>query len=237
MTRREHLPNGLSVLVDETCAFGTDAVLLAAFAAPKPRERVCDLGTGCGILPLLWQSTEGGPRVDAVECWPATAALAARSVAENGLQERITVWEQSWNDLTLPAGAYDRVTCNPPYFPAGSGKTSLSAPRRLARHETGDTLQEVVGAAARLLRVGGHFCLCHRPERLPDVLATLREQGLEPKRLQWCHGRVDLPPFLFLCDAVRGGRPSLTVLPPMITAEGDDARSAIEKETLPCREP
>ncbi len=210
---KEHLPNGFYIWVDTHCTFGIDAVLLSHFAAPKSCERVCDLGTGCGILPLLFQTKEGGPVVDAVECEPYAVELMRRSVRENGLQERIMVHEQSWCDLDLPASTYDRVVCNPPYFAKGGGKESPAAARRLARHENGDTLREVTAAAARLLKNKGRFVLCHRPERLVDVMVTLREHGLEPKRLQWVHDRPEKEPFLFLCEAIKGGKPSLAVLP------------------------
>ncbi len=216
MLRKEDLGGGRFVFVSEDHTFGTDALLLAAFADVRPYERVCDLGTGCGILPLLFHRSPEAPHIDAVDCAPEAAALATQSVSENGLASYITVHEQDWRNLTLPAAAYDRVVCNPPYFPENSGKASPSPARRLARQEQGNTLEDVTTAAARLLRNGGHFVLCHRPERLADVLETLRRHRLEPKRLQLVHTRADLPPFLLLCDAVLNAKPSLSVLPPQI---------------------
>ena len=216
MAHAEPLANGRFVLTTETCTFGTDAVLLGDFAAVRSTDRVCDLGTGCGILPLLWYANGLSPTVDAVDCSKTAVSLARDSVEQNGLSAHITVWEQDWCALSLPVGVYDKVTCNPPYFPLGSGKVSEDPDRRLARHETATTLQDVVSAAHRLLAVGGHFCFCHRPERLSDVLITLHRQGLSPSRLQWVHARCDTPPFLFLCDAVKGGNPQLRVLPPHI---------------------
>ncbi len=216
MIRTEPLSNGRFVLVDDGCTFGTDAVLLSRFAVVHGTDRVCDLGTGSGIIPLLWYAADLTPLVDAVDLSKKAAALCRTSVAQNGLSGRIAVWEQDWRTLTLPAAAYDVVVCNPPYFPAGSGKVSADPDRRLARHETATTLQDVFSAAHRLLKVGGHVCFCHRPERLQDVMITLREYGLSPSRLQWVYAREDTAPFLFLCDAVKGGHPALSVLPPHI---------------------
>ena len=216
MPHTESLGGNRFVWVTEEHTFGTDAVLLADFAEARPRERVCDLGTGCGILPLLLHRTSPAPIIDAVELNPKAVALSRRSVLENGLADSITIHEQDWRVLTLPCGAYDRVLCNPPYFPEGSGKASPTPSRRLARQEQGDTLNDVAAAAARLLKNGGHFVLCHRPERLVDVLTALRAHRLEPKRLQFVHTRAELPPFLLLCDAVLQGKPSLQVLPPLI---------------------
>lgn len=216
MLRTEPLANGRFALVDDVCTFGTDAVLLSEFAVIRNTDRVCDLGTGCGIIPLLWYAAGLTPSVDAVDLSGNAASLCRKAVEQNGLSDRITVWEQDWCALTLPAGAYDAVVCNPPYFPQGSGKVSAHPDRQLARHETATTLQDVCSAARRLLKVGGHFYFCHRPERLADVMVTLREQGLSPARLQWVHARSDTAPFLFLCDAVKGGHPQLITHPPHI---------------------
>lgn len=216
MPHREALGGGRFIDVTPVHTFGTDALLLAEFAEARPHERVCDLGTGCGILPLLLHRTSSAPCVDAVELNPEAAALARKNVEQNGLQECITVYEADWRSLPLKSGAYDRVLCNPPYFPADSGKPSPDPARRLARQEQGDTLSDVTAAASRLLKNGGHAVLCHRPERLADLFAALRAHRLEPKRLRFVHARKDLPPCLLLCDAVRGAKPSLRVLPPLI---------------------
>lgn len=215
-TRTEQLGKGRSVLVTDDHTFGTDALLLAEFAEVRPHERLCDLGTGCGILPLLFHCGTACPTVDAVDCSPEAVALARRSVAQNGLEKYITVYEQDWRCLSLPADTYDRVVCNPPYFSERSGAPAADAARRLARQEQGNTLADVASAAARLLRVRGHFVLCHRPERLVDVVSVLRAHRLEPKRLQLVCARKDTVPFLLLCDAVREAKPSLRVLPPLI---------------------
>ncbi len=212
--RTEPLSNGRFVLVDDTCTFGTDALLLGEFAKPTADSQVCDLGTGCGILPVLWHTEPNGPAVDAIELSSHAAALARASIEQNGLTDRITVWEQDWCTLTLPVGTYDLVTCNPPYFAVGSGKVCPDPDRRLARHESASTLCDITAAAHRLLKVGGRFCLCHRPERLPALLRALEDGGFAPARLQLVHARTDTPPFLVLCEAVKGGRNRLSVLPP-----------------------
>ncbi len=212
----EQLGGDRFVYTDTDCTFGTDALLLADFAAVTSRDRVCDLGSGCGILPLLFARLSPVPVIDAVELEPSAAALLRQTVRDNALTDLITVYEEDWRSLSLPVGVYDTVVCNPPYFPEHSGSAAATPARRLAREERGDTLSQISAAAMRLLKNGGHFTLCHRPERIADVFAALRAHRLEPKRLQLVHTRADLPPFLLLCDAVRGAKPSLSVLPPLI---------------------
>ena len=122
------------VFVTPDFSFGEDALALARFAAPTAGQ-VCELGTGCGVIALLL--AQDAASVSAVEIQPQAAALAARSVAVNGLADTVQVICADWNDLadTLSAGSFDCVVCNPPYFAAGGGKQSVSAARRIARHE------------------------------------------------------------------------------------------------------
>lgn len=217
MLRTETLANGITVCVDDMCTFGVDAVLLSDFTPLTGTNRVCDLGTGSGIIPLLWHANGTAPFwVDAVDCATSAIALAQASVEQNGLTDRIHLHLADWRALTLPPHSYDTVVCNPPYFAPGSGKVSRDPDRRLARHEQPDTLPSLLCAAKQLLKDGGHFCFCHRPERLADVLALMSEHGFAPARIQWVYTRTDTPPFLWLCDAVLGRTPQLQVLPPHI---------------------
>ena len=134
--RYEPLDGGMAVAVDDFCGFGADALFLARFASPRPGERVVDLGTGCGILPVLLLRDSAAAHVTGVEIQPAAAALARRSVARSGLDGRAAVLCASWTDLDglLPREGFHLVVCNPPYFPPGSGRESASPAARLARH-------------------------------------------------------------------------------------------------------
>ena len=211
---REFLGGGRFVYQSDTVRFGEDALRLAAFASPKPADVVCDLGAGGGILPLLFCVDTPPVRIDAVEIDPGAAALAAQAVRDNGLDTRIRVHAIDWNDWRdhLPAGGYTLVTCNPPYFPAESGKPCADASRDRARHESSpDMLPQLCLAAAGLLQNGGEFCLCHRPERLTDLLCALRDAGLEPKRLHLLCADGRDTPWLVLCRAKKGGNPGLSV--------------------------
>lgn len=217
--------------------FGTDAVLLAHFAAPRAKEQVCDLGTGCGILPMLWR---GKPALTVgVEIQEEAAALARRAATENGLDERVRILCADWQDAPslLGAGGFDRVTCNPPYFAAGTGAVNPADGARLARHESvGSALSDVTASAVRLLKFGGVFCVCYRPERLCDLMVVLRGAGLEPKRLQFVQQRADSAPWLVLCEAKKGGAPSLRLLPPLVLQNPDGTSSAAYREIYACEE-
>lgn len=210
---KEQLPNGFAAYTSPDFRFQADGLRLAAFAMPADGEKVCDLGTGCGCIPLWWLSQGAHPLVDGVDIQEEAIRLAEASVAANGWQERFWPLCQDWRGLTLPVGAYDRVVCNPPYYAAGQGRTSPDAARDTARQESAQGMAEWVSAAARLLRTGGRLCVCHRPDRLPALFSALRAAGLEPKRLQLVQRRVDTRPWLVLCEARKGGKPELQIEP------------------------
>lgn len=224
--RREYIGERY-VLCDEVHRFGTDALLLARFASPRPQDYACDLGSGCGVIPIAWLCLNGPKQCDAVELQPGAHRLLRNAVARQGLSDRIFPHCADLRRLeeVLPAGKYDLVAINPPYYPVGSGKPSASPALRAAREEGFCTLDDAATAAARLLRVGGRFCLCHRPERLCDVVTALRKADLEPKRMRLVSHRQKAPPFLVLVEGRRGGRPSLTVEDTLYLEEHPDILS------------
>lgn len=217
----EPLGDGFYVLCDQIHRFGADALLLAWFSAPRPKERLCDLGTGCGILPLLWARDGQGLHTTAVELQPEAAELLRRAVEEQHLESKITPLCADLRHLEgiLSAGEFDLVTCNPPYYPVAGGKVAARPELAIARQEVCCTLEDVVKSAARLLHPGGRFCLCHRPERLCDVFCTLRAAGLEPKRLRLVSHRRGEAPFLALVEGRRCARAALQTEDTLILEE------------------
>lgn len=207
---------------------GTDTFLLSSLPRLKPRLRVCDLCAGTGLLGLLLLQRQPELFVTGVELQGDAADLLSRCAAENGLSER---WTALTGDLRairtlLPAGQFDLVVCNPPYYPADSGFLASNSSRRTARSEVSCTLDEVCAAAGYLLRWGGSFCLVHKPERLTDLLLSLRQNGLEPKRLRFVCKQAGSAPSLVLCDSRRGGKPGLSVEPPLLLQNPDGTPTA-----------
>lgn len=225
--RFESLLPGVDIALSPRHRFTTDSVLLARFAAPRRREAACDLCCGGGIVPLLWQGEgETSPRrTVGLDLDGEAADLFQASIERNGLSGRLSALRGDLRDppAALLPGSFDLVTCNPPYHrPAGEG----SPERGLIRQEVRCTLEEVCAAAARLLRFGGRFCLCHRPARLADLCVALRASGIEPKRLRMAARRLDTAPRLLLLEGRRGGKPGLEVLPQLVLEEEDGSPSA-----------
>lgn len=183
---------------------GGDALALGAFSTVKPGWRVCDLGTGSGALLLLLARRESGLSLTGVELDPLSARNARENLEANRLPGEIVTGDL--RTAPLPPGGFDLVISNPPYFPVGSGKSGGRG-----RSEECCSLEELCAAAGRLTKNGGRFSLCHRPERLADVICALRAHGLEPKRLRLVAHSPDHPPSLLLLEAVKQGRPGLRI--------------------------
>ena len=216
-------PGGLAFVYDDALFRpGTDSFLLGSFPRLKPGARVCDLGSGTGLLGLLLLQRQRELTVTGVELLPEAVQLAEEAAARNGLSGRLVCRQGDLRDIRalLPAGDFDLVVSNPPYYPVGAGHLPEAEPLRSARSEAGCTLEEVCAAAAYLLRWGGSFCLVHKPERLADLCCALRARGLEPKRLRLVCRRAGDAPSLLLLEARRGGRPGLDIAAPLCLEDG-----------------
>lgn len=198
--------------------FGMDAVLLTGFARAGTKDRLLDLGTGTGIIPLLMEAKYGCAHLTGLEIQRESADMAARSVALNGLSDKIDIitGDIKEADRIFPAASFECITCNPPYMIGKHGIVNPCAPKAIARHEILCTFEDVAGQTAKLLKPGGHFFLVHRPFRLAEIMVELTRHKLEPKRMQLVYPYADKEPNMVLLEAVRGGRPRMTVEKPLI---------------------
>lgn len=213
---------------DESFRPGTDTFLLSSLPRLKPGLRVCDLGSGSGLLGLLLLQRQPDLRVTGVEIQGAAVRLAERAALENGLTDRLTACHGDLRDVKahFPAGGFDLVVCNPPYYPPASGAVAENAARRTARSEVSCSLADICAAASYLLRWGGSFCLVHKPERLCDLFCALRQSAIEPKRLRFVCPAAGSAPSLTLLEGRRGGKPGLTVEAPLILQNADGSPTA-----------
>jgi len=203
--------------------FTTDSVLLADFAQPRKWDRAADLGCGTGVIATLMAAHCEGVTVDAVELQPDVADMAARSVRMNRLEPRIRVhcmdMREAWR--ALGAGRYSLVVCNPPYGRAGAGLISTRETDLLSRHERSLDVGDIAHAAAMLLKTGGRFAVVYPAPRAYEMMRAMEENGMAPKRVRTVHGVEGRRPKLVLMDAVRGGRPGLDWLPPLVLQHED----------------
>ena len=198
--------------------FGMDAVLLSGFAAVKPGEKAIDLGTGTVIIPILLEAKYEGEHYTGLEIQAEVAEMAARSVALNHLEEKVSIVKGDIKEASRLFGAasFDVVTSNPPYMNDAHGLKNPDLPKAIARHEVLCTLDDVAREAAKLLRPGGRFYMVHRPHRLIEIITALTKYKLEPKRMKMVHPFVDKEANMVLIEAVRGGKSMIKVEAPIV---------------------
>lgn len=211
--------NGYHIIQDpDRFCFGMDAVLLSGFARVKDGATVLDLGTGTGIIPILLEAKTGAAHLTGLEIQADSADMARRSVCLNGLEKKIDIVTGDIKEAgeRFKAASFDVITCNPPYMIGQHGLQNASEAKTIARHEVCCTFRDIAEMAAKLLRPGGHFYLVHRPFRLSEILVTLTDSRLEPKRMQLVYPFVDKEPNMVLIEAVRGGKSRMRVEKPLI---------------------
>lgn len=202
--------------------FSLDAVLLAHFPRLRKKERVLDLGTGTGVIPLL--IADEAAHVDGIELNPVTVELAARNVELNHLADKISIREGDYRNIRAyyRAESFDAVLANPPYRPVAHGQVNRIRGVASARHEFTATLEDVVRAARYALRFHGVFAMVHLPERLGEIAVSLHTHQMELKRLRMVQPKAGKAPNMMLLEAVVGASPGgLKVLSPLIVHEHD----------------
>jgi tRNA1Val (adenine37-N6)-methyltransferase len=198
--------------------FSLDALLLGHFVKLKKGDRVVDIGTGNGIIPLVLARLHPEISVTGVEVQPAMAERAKKNVELNGLEKRIRICQGDVRriDSVAPPASFDVVVSNPPYRQPGSGRISANDEKQIARHEICGDLDAFLGAAEFLLRARGRIALIHLAERAVDLLTSMRRLRLEPKRLRMVHSRLTVAASLLLIEGVKNGRGGMEILPPLM---------------------
>lgn len=201
--------------------FSIDAVFLSRFATVRPGDVVMDLGTGCGVIPLILLLTKPVGHVFGLEVQEGLISQAARNARLNGFEQRMGVVRGDMRHPPFASGIANLVVCNPPYRKMKSGRINPDPQKAIARHEILASLDDPLHAAAMLLAKKGRFALIYPAARLAEMLVRLRRFNLEPKRVRIHYPNLDSNAKLALIEAVLGGRPGLEVLPPLLGQGGE----------------
>lgn len=198
--------------------FGMDAVLLSGFAKVHSGERVLDLGTGTGIIPILLEAKTEGTHFTGLEIQEESADMARRSVMINQLEDKIDIVVGDIKEASSIFGmaSFDVVTCNPPYMNHSHGIVNPDSSKAIARHEILCTLEDVIRETAKLLKPKGRFYMVHRPFRLVDIISICSKYKLEAKRMRLVYPYVDKEPNMVLLECVKGGGRNLIIEAPLI---------------------
>ncbi len=198
--------------------FSVDAILLSQFIKIRRNEKAIDLGTGCGILPLLLSHTKKGCSFLAVEIQTELAELAKKNVFSNDLGDRVSVLCRDWRTLKemFPPGSFDVVFSNPPYRKYRTGRVNPSLEKAIARHEIKGTIGDLISIASYLLRPKGRCYLIYPASRMVDLLLTFRSKKVEPKRIQLVYPRFNEEANFILIESIKSSGVELRMMEPLI---------------------
>lgn len=198
--------------------FGIDAVLLSGFATVRRGEKVLDLGTGTGILPILLEAKTEGGHFTGLEIQPESAEMAGRSVKYNHLEDKISIVEGDIKDASSIFGlaSMDVITTNPPYMIGQHGIQNDGDAKTIARHEVLCDLDDILRESARMLKPNGRFYMVHRPFRLAEIFSKMVSYRIEPKRMRLVHPYADKEPNMVLIEGYHNGKSRLTVEKPLV---------------------
>lgn len=203
---------------DRFC-FGVDAVFLSDFVRVKNKERVLDLGTGTGILPILLSAKTKGQQFFGLEIQEECADMARRSVLHNHLEDKISIVQGDIKEAysLFKHERIDVITCNPPYMIAEHGYQSIGDSIAIARHEILVSLEDIIRESSRLLLENkGRFYMIHKPFRLIEIVSLMSKYRIEPKRIQFIHPYIDKEPTMVMIEGIRGGKSRVTIEPPIV---------------------
>ncbi|MBW2216324.1 MAG: methyltransferase [Deltaproteobacteria bacterium] len=196
--------------------FSIDAVFLSEFVTIKPGDVVVDLGTGCGVIPLILLLTKPVGYAFGLEVQKELANQAARNSVINGFKDKMSVILGDLKHLSISNRSADVVICNPPYRKVKSGRINPDMRRAIAKHELMASVDDILHAARNILREKGRLAMIYPAERLVGLVARMRRFTLEPKRIQINYPDLKSSAKLALIEASLGGKPGLEILPPLI---------------------
>jgi len=203
--------------------FSVEAILLGRFARASTRQRVLELGAGCGVVSIMMGALYRPREVVAVEIQPALAAMIARSAAINGLETVHAVCAdlRQRKIAGVEPASFDLIVANPPYRAAAAGRENPDRGRRLARGENAGAavLMDFVAAARRYARHGGRVAFVFTARRSAELISAMRSKQLEPKRIRFVHPRIAMPASVMLIEARAGGGIEIAIEPPLIIYE------------------
>lgn len=213
-----HRNNYVIIQNPKKFCFGIDAVLLSDFAKAKKGDLVFDIGTGTGIVPILMEAKTDSEKFFAIDIQEDSVDMAKRSVYLNNLSNKIEIFHLDVKDISekFKKNKFDVVTCNPPYMNMGGGLLNELNSKSIARHEIFCSLDDIIKATNYLLKSKGRFYMIHRPNRLCDIICTLRKYKLEPKIIRFVQSYYKKEPNMVLIESIKDGGSMLKILPNLI---------------------
>tara|TARA_B100001123_G_scaffold363779_1_gene421745 strand:+ start:145 stop:888 length:744 start_codon:yes stop_codon:yes gene_type:complete len=215
MSPTKSVKNQIIIQNDSGYRYSIEPFLLVDFCILRPRQEVLDIGTGCGVIPLLMINREPELKITGIEIQGSAVVIARQNASKNKKQIKFLDADFLDKELTFSSEQFDVIISNPPYRKINSGRMNLDEGKAIARHELKLNLQDMLEKANPFLKKGGHINLAYPPIRLEETLRELENQKLFPSRIRFIHGNKNAEAKIFLIDAIKGKKSDLIVDSPL----------------------
>lgn len=204
------------IQMPDSFKFSLDSILLPNFVTlNKKIKKILDIGTGNAPIPLIL-STKTDAFITGIEIQEKSFEMAVQSVQLNQLEDQIQIIHGDIKKYEFELEQFDVITCNPPYFKVNENSHfNRNDCKTIARHEVTITLHDVIQISKKLLKNNGILALVHRPERLVDIIMEMRNQNIEPKKIQYIYPKKNENSHILLVEGKKNGNPGIKILPPL----------------------
>ncbi len=225
--------DNLKIYQDDTMfKFSIDSVLLPNFVSiTKKTKKILDIGCGNGVIPIVL-TTRTNAKIDGVEIQSEVYDMAVKSVEYNKLDNQISIYNEDIKEYSKnnSTDMYDTITCNPPYFKGMV--TNNSKNKTFARHELSLNIDDIMKIAKKLLKNNGNIAIVHRTERLIDIISSMKNNNIEPKKIQFVYSKDNSPSNILLIEGTKNGKPGVKIMEPLYLHNSDHTYTDQLKEYL-----
>jgi release factor glutamine methyltransferase len=189
----------------------TELLVELALELIPPAEpiRICDLGTGTGIIAIVLKKQRPSANVYATDLDPGCLLLARENAARNGVT--IKFIESDWYQQMPTHLNFDLIVSNPPYIAANhpflkQGDLPAEPQIALTPGITGlEAIQLIIGQARDYLVAGGHLILEHGYDQQTPVAELLESHGFSEIRCVYDYNQLPRTSVAKLVDNLNSG--------------------------------
>ena len=217
----------------EMFKFSIDSVLLSNFVTiNKSINKILDIGTGNSPIPLMLTKRTKA-KIDANDIQEESYYLGYESNKYNNIQNQINIILGDIREKykELENNSYDTIISNPPYYKQNV-KIPLHESKKIARNEQSLSLNDIFVISKKLLKDGGNVSIVIDTERLTEVIELMKNNSIEPKRLQFVYPKETKNSKILLIEGTKNGNPGIKVLNPIFIQDSSNQYTAFIENIL-----
>lgn len=198
--------------------FSVDPIVLVDFFKGNPTKNVLDIGSGCGIIPILIYKKKKMKDITGIEIQESSFEIFKKNLKKNNLEEKIKPLLGDVRNLKM-GNSFDYIISNPPYMSLDGKKISENESQKISKHEVSLSLISFAENCKRLLKPRGEVFFVHRSSRFLEIVKEFDKIGLYITNVQFVYFNKTKNSNLVLINASKGKKAIFKILPPLFLEE------------------